>query len=112
LYEGWTLINRFPEDTLSESVWRLAARPMVPYLFGMAMGAWACWICVRPMLGRPITPESVLQFGGTMFLMGHFFFQAQRENKKLVVQDAADVVEETVGREAAERVKTAAAVQK
>lgn len=38
LYEGWTLINGTPNDTISESIWRLADRPLVPFLFGFLMG--------------------------------------------------------------------------
>lgn len=39
IYEGWTLINGVPNDTISESVWRVAAeRPLVPFLTGLLCG--------------------------------------------------------------------------
>jgi hypothetical protein len=38
-YEGWTLVNSVPNDTISESVWRVAtARPLVPFVTGFLMG--------------------------------------------------------------------------
>jgi hypothetical protein len=38
-YEGWTLINSTPGDTISESIWRIAAsRPLVPFLVGFLCG--------------------------------------------------------------------------
>lgn len=38
-YEGWTLVNSTPADTISESVWRIASsRPLVPFLAGMLCG--------------------------------------------------------------------------
>lgn len=38
-YEGWTLINHVPNDTISESIWRIAAsRPLVPFLAGLLCG--------------------------------------------------------------------------
>ena len=41
LYEGWTLINGTPNDTISESVWALAQRySLVPFLVGLLCGHW------------------------------------------------------------------------
>jgi hypothetical protein len=38
-YEAWTLFNGISGDTISESVWRVAAtRPLVPFLAGMLCG--------------------------------------------------------------------------
>lgn len=38
-YEGYTLINKEPEDTISESVWRVEkSRPVVPFLVGLLCG--------------------------------------------------------------------------
>lgn len=65
LYEGYTLVNRHPEDTLSESVWRLATRPIVPLLFGIAAG-WG--------IGINVLDPKTLAIG---ILYGHFFFQRQ-----------------------------------
>ena len=72
LYESWTLTNSYPEDTLSESIWRLSARPMVPWLFGLATG-WAF------ATGFISNPWLCLAVG---FLEGHFFFQAQGEMER------------------------------
>ena len=39
LYEGWTLVNATPNDTISESIWRIAQRySLLPFLFGLLMG--------------------------------------------------------------------------
>lgn len=38
IYEVWALTNRRQGDTISEIVWRLARRPIVPFLFGLLMG--------------------------------------------------------------------------
>lgn len=65
LYEGWALVNGYPNDTLSESVWRFAKRPMVPWLFGLGTG----WGMATGFLHDPLI---VLAVG---FLSGHFFFQ-------------------------------------
>lgn len=64
LYEGWTLVNSYREDTLSESIWRFAKRPMVPWLFGLGTGY---------ALGAGILSDGVLMLG-IGFLSGHFFF--------------------------------------
>lgn len=68
LYEGWTLVNRFREDTISETIWELAARPMVPLLFGVWFGVAAG----TGYLGDVVT---VLRAFAVGFLFGHFFFQ-------------------------------------
>ena len=67
-YEAWTLINSDPHDTLSESVWRLSVRPLVPWLFGVASG----WAVQAGFLKDPWL------VGAWFFLNAHFFFQAQR----------------------------------
>jgi hypothetical protein len=68
-YEGWTLVNRWPNDTISEIVWTLSARPMVPFVFGVATG-WAVAAGAFPNIATGIA------WG---FLMGHFFFQRQED---------------------------------
>ena len=65
LYEGWTLVNRYPNDTISEIMWELAARPMVPFVFGILSG-WA--------LGHGAVVNAYA-IAAWFFLMGHFFFQ-------------------------------------
>ena len=66
LYESWTFVNPWPNDTISEAIWEFARRPMVPFLFGVASG-WA--------LGVNLFPNEYAVFA-LAFLMGHFFFQA------------------------------------
>jgi len=67
LYEGWTLVNKYENDTISEIIWLLSKRPMVPWLFGLATG-WA--------LGADKI-SNVYLIAGLFFLQGHFFFQRQ-----------------------------------
>jgi len=40
LLESWTLVNRYAGDTISEVVWYLNARPVVPFAFGLAVDFW------------------------------------------------------------------------
>jgi hypothetical protein len=68
-YEGWTLINSFPNDTISEIIWKLSKRPWIPWLFGFA----TAWMIAS---GRVTDPYLVLTIG---FLSGHFFFQKMEE---------------------------------
>lgn len=65
LYETWTLVNRYPNDTISEIVWQLAERPLVPYLFGCATG----W-----MLGAGLFENHYVAAAWGL-LMGHLFWQ-------------------------------------
>lgn len=37
-WEAWTLVNKHPKDTISESVWRASKRPLIPFLAGMLCG--------------------------------------------------------------------------
>jgi len=66
LVEGWLLANKYADDTLSESVWALASRPLVPWLFGIATG-WS--ICA----GYLVNPWLVLAAGA---VSGHFVWQS------------------------------------
>ena len=68
-YEGWTLINQFPNDTISEIIWKLSSRPMVPWLFGVGTG-WAI------TSGHLANVWLILAAG---FLQGHFFFQEVKD---------------------------------
>lgn len=70
VYEGYTITNPFKADTISESVWRLAERPMVPWLFGVATGYAVC---------AGLLSNDVLAVG-VGFLSGHFFFQRHGDN--------------------------------
>ena len=38
VYEGITLTNKYDGDTISEIIWHLSNRPLVPFIFGMLMG--------------------------------------------------------------------------
>lgn len=72
IYEGYTLINHFPEDTLSESVWRLAVRPLIPWLFGAA----TMYAIMAGHFGPD--PRAAMLAVGIGFLEGHFFFQSYK----------------------------------
>ncbi len=38
-WEGWTLVNRTPHDTISERVWKHAPRrPLIPFAIGLLCG--------------------------------------------------------------------------
>lgn len=65
LYEAWTLINQFPNDTISEILWEFSDRPMVPWIFGVATG----WALATGFLSDPYLVCAV------GFLQGHFWFQ-------------------------------------
>jgi len=67
-YEGWTLINKYENDTISEILWGLSTRPIVPWLFGVATG-WAL------ATGYVSDPWLILALG---FLQGHFWFQQHK----------------------------------
>jgi|SRR3990172_8823332 len=69
VYEAWTLINDYPNDTISEIIWTFAKRPMVPFIFGAGFAAGI-------QSGRLSDPWLVAALG---FLMGHFFFQRVEE---------------------------------
>lgn len=64
--EAWLLWNRYADDTLSESQWAIATRPLVPWLFGMATG-WAI------AAGYLINPWLALAAGA---VQAHFFWQS------------------------------------
>lgn len=34
IYEGYTLINKDPEDTISETLWKEMRRPLIPFALG------------------------------------------------------------------------------
>jgi hypothetical protein len=38
VYEIWSIKNHTVGDTISEIVWKLAKRPIVPFAFGVLMG--------------------------------------------------------------------------
>lgn len=66
-YEAWTILNGYKADTISEAVWALSRRPLVPWLFGLATG-WA-------ITSSTVTDPWLLT--AIVWLESHFFFQAQ-----------------------------------
>jgi hypothetical protein len=67
LYEGYTLVDVYAANTISESIWRLASRPLLPLVFGLGIG----WGVTAGVLTEPWL---VLAAG---ILLGHFFWQRQ-----------------------------------
>jgi hypothetical protein len=72
-YEGWTLRNRFKNDTISEVIWVLAKRPLIPFIFGAGFVATIAHGIIKP------TIEGLYISGAIGFLMGHFFFQRHED---------------------------------
>ncbi len=72
LYEAWTFINKYKNDTISEVIWEWAERPMVPWIFGVGCG----WALATDFVSDPYL------IGAIFFLMGHFFFQAKKTKEK------------------------------
>lgn len=72
-YEGWTLINPFHGDTISEVIWELAERPMIPWVFGVACG----YMLAVGVFGPP---KQAILCAACFFLMGHWFFQRHEAN--------------------------------
>lgn len=64
LYEAYTLIDRWKGNTLSEALWFLSQRPLIPFLFGAAAGI---------AIGRGAIDPFSVSIG---MLCGHFFWQA------------------------------------
>ncbi len=72
LYEAWTLVNKYPNDTISEIIWLLSRRPFIPWMFGVGTG----WALASGTISNPWL------VGGLLFLQGHFFFQRFGEEKE------------------------------
>jgi hypothetical protein len=87
VYESLTLISRYPNATISESIWRLSARPIVPFIFGISCGVGLA----TKVLKDPYLIASIF------FLMGHFFFQAQTNVDKANAADKAIAVDNAKG---------------
>jgi len=66
-YEGWTLVNKYKEDTISEAIWLLARRPITVLLFGLVAG-------IAGGSGYLGEPRVVLRAFAIGLLYGHFFF--------------------------------------
>lgn len=87
LYEGFTLIDRYQANTISESIWRLASRPLLPWVFGLGVG-WAV------TSGAVREPWLVLVAG---LLMGHFFWQRQEAYERRLPEEPAPAGDGDVG---------------
>lgn len=68
LYEGWTFFNDFANDTISEIIWVLSKRPLVPAVFGIAVGVGVGLGYFGPWQNA----LTCIIVGG---LLGHFFWQ-------------------------------------
>jgi len=79
IYEGWTFFNKYKNDTISEVIWVLTTRPLVPMLFGLGMG----WAISTNYI--PISREGIWTAFSIGILYGHFFFQRQNGH---VVEDS------------------------
>lgn len=41
LWELWTVVNRRPGDTISETIWKVSAKSrMIPFVLGVLIGHW------------------------------------------------------------------------
>lgn len=72
-YEGWTFGNRYAHDTISEVVWELTKRPLVPFMLGAASVALLAHGVVKP------TTEGLYVALSVGMIMGHFVWQRQGE---------------------------------
>lgn len=68
-WETWTILNNRKADTISESIWELSKRPLVPWLFGAAT-VWGYY---------NIPDLHALELAVWLGLSGHFFWQAHQE---------------------------------
>jgi len=72
-YEAWTFFNRYKHDTISEVIWELVKRPLVPFILGAGCVGLISHGVIKPsMEGLYVT----LALG---VLMGHFVFQRQSD---------------------------------
>jgi membrane protein DedA with SNARE-associated domain len=71
LYEGWTLVNKYEHDTITETIQSFAAQTaLVPFMFGVAVTD----MYHRGYLAQP------WQLAIVVFLMGHFFMGNKLRN--------------------------------
>jgi hypothetical protein len=66
IYEAWTFINPYPNDTISETIWEFCKQPFVPWIFGVGTG----WAIQSGFFGNDWMLAAML------FLQGHFFSQS------------------------------------
>lgn len=68
VFEAWTILNHRKADTISEAIWELSARPLVPWIFG-ALTIYGIY---------EIPTLHTIEIGTWLALQGHFFWQAQK----------------------------------
>lgn len=71
VYEAWTFGNRYVNDTISEVVWELVKRPLVPFMLGAAAVALLAHGIVKPNI------EGLYVSLAVGMIMGHFVWQRQ-----------------------------------
>lgn len=71
-FEAWTLVNKRPNDTISEIIWRLRRRSLVPFLFGCASIAMIALGWFGPW-------REAVRCAAWFMVMGHFFFPPETE---------------------------------
>lgn len=76
LYETWSLINGYPGDTLSEAIWRLSVRPLVPWFFG----GLSIYMIEAGLFTH--TDAGLYAAAAWFGLQGHFFFQAAKGKQR------------------------------
>lgn len=72
-YEAWTFFNRYKHDTISEVIWELVKRPLVPFILGAGSVALISHGVIQP------TIEGLYVAFAVGMLMGHFCFQRQAD---------------------------------
>lgn len=70
-YEAWTFVNRYKHDTISEVIWVLVKRPLVPFILGAGCVGLISHGVIKPSL------EGLYVALSLGVLMGHFVFQRQ-----------------------------------
>jgi len=74
--EIWTFFNKYAHDTISEVMEALSARPLVPLVFGAAIG----WALTSNFIPRTTEGLWIVLILGT--LLGHFFWQFKRNGDR------------------------------
>jgi hypothetical protein len=67
-FEGWTLIDPIPGNTISEQIWAFSRLPLVPFLFGSV----TVLLIAHGII--PATTQGLYTTAAIFLLMGHFFF--------------------------------------
>lgn len=73
-WEFWTIFNKYPNDTISEIIWRYRKRTVMPLGIGLAIGG----AVQAGVFGPPEACWRTLLIGG---LLAHFFFIPEKEEQ-------------------------------